>query len=91
MSKIFGCGGDVKDLYSYIGLEDKTPLFDYFITEFSTNYCYYLFNQFTHCGSIAIYDGYTIGEAVIMTCYSKIKICTENTIISMPGNKKFTF
>ncbi|EAR86925.1 enoyl-CoA hydratase/isomerase (macronuclear) [Tetrahymena thermophila SB210] len=85
--KAFGCGGDVKDLYSYITNPDKTLLFDYFLTEFQNNYCYYLLNHMENCGSIAIYDGFTIGEAFLLSCYSKIKICTERTVIMMPECK----
>jgi len=54
----------------------KTKLFEYFFTEFSTNYAFYLLNTHPVCASIAIYDGYTIGEAFILSFYSKIKIAT---------------
>lgn len=84
---VFGCGGDVKDLYSYIAKEDKNDMYSYYLTEFATNYCFYLLNNepTRKYGSIAIYDGFTIGEAFILTCYSRIKICTERTILAMPG------
>ncbi|EAR88827.1 enoyl-CoA hydratase/isomerase (macronuclear) [Tetrahymena thermophila SB210] len=85
--KAFSCGGDVKSLHKYITQKDDESLMQYFDSEFKMDYAYFLQNQIPNCALITIYNGIAIGGSITMSIYSKIRICSENTLISLPECK----
>ncbi|KAL4456578.1 hypothetical protein ABPG74_000685 [Tetrahymena malaccensis] len=85
--KAFSCGGDVKGLHKFITQKDDVSLIQYFDSEFKMDYCYFLQNQISNCAQITIYNGIAIGGSITMSIYSKIRICSENTLISLPECK----
>ncbi|KAL4505445.1 hypothetical protein ABPG72_002507 [Tetrahymena utriculariae] len=85
--KAFSCGGDIKGLHKFITQKDDKSLIQYFDSEFKMDQSYFLHNQIPNCAQITIYNGIAIGGSITMSIYSKIRICSENTLISLPECK----
>lgn len=80
-NKYFCVGADLKMLYSIMNQNSSLYIFTNL-----TYYCLYEIHKYSE-KTITIWNGVAMGGGLSMGIFSKFRIATENTIISMPESK----